>query len=58
MSLPAIAIWIVVIAGIIGIVLVSLQQIGAVPPFVIRILWIIMAVVIGIAAIRLVDAMV
>ena len=47
--------WIVIIlvlAGIIGIVYVVAQQAGiAVPPFIVRIFWIVLAVVIGVVAI-------
>lgn len=43
---------ILVLAGIIGIVYVVAQQAGiAVPPFIVRIFWIVLAVVIGVVAI-------
>lgn len=47
------AIILIAIAGIIGIVLVIVRQAGVtIPPFIIQILWIILAVVVGILAIK------
>lgn len=52
------AIAIVVIAGIVGIVIVVLKQMGvAIPPFVLHVLWICVAVVIGVAAIKFIASM-
>ena len=53
LSLVQLAIAIIVIAGIIGIVMVVLRQMNvAVPKFIVNILWIIFAVVIGVVAIK------
>ncbi len=47
------AIAIILIAAIIGVVIVITKQMGvAIPPFIITILWIILAAVIGIVAIK------
>ena len=52
------AIVLIVIAGIIGIVLVIVRQAGiAIPQFIITILWIILAVIIGVLAIKLILSM-
>ncbi len=52
-SLIQIALFVVVIAGIIGIVFVVTKQVGVqIPPFIITVLWIILAVVIGCVAIK------
>lgn len=52
-SLIQIAIFIIVIAGIIGIVLVVTKQMGvSIPPWIITILWIILAVIIGVVAVK------
>lgn len=52
------AILVIVVAGVIGIVMVVLKQIGVqIPPFIVTILWIILAVVVGIAAIKLIWSM-
>lgn len=57
-SLIQIAIFVIVIAGIIGIVFVVTKQMGiAVPAWIITILWICLAVVIGIVAIRFLASM-
>jgi hypothetical protein len=47
------AIVIIVIAGIVGIVMVIMRQAGvAIPPFIVTVLWIILAVVVGVVAIK------
>ena len=52
------AILIVVIAGIVGIVLVCLRQFGIqIPDFIVKILWIILCVVVGVLAIKFVASM-
>lgn len=57
-SLIQIAIFVIVIAGIIGIVLVVTKQMGvAIPPFIITICWILLAVVIGVIAIKFLASM-
>lgn len=53
LSIAQLAIAIVVIAGIVAIVFVCLRQMGvAVPPFIVTIFWIIVAVVVGVLAIK------
>lgn len=53
-SLIQIAILAIVIAGIIGVVVVITKQVGvAIPPWFIAILWIVVAVAIGVFAVRL-----
>ncbi len=52
-GLAEIVIAIIVIAAVVGILYVALQQFGIViPPFVVRIFWIVMCAVIAILAIR------
>lgn len=54
LSLSQWAIYIIIAAGIIAIVIVILRQLQiVVPVFIINILWIILAVVIGVVAIKL-----
>lgn len=54
-----VAIAIVVIAAVVGLVYVALQQFGvAIPPFIIRIFWIVVAAVLVIAAIKFVAGIV
>lgn len=57
-SLIQIAIFVVVILGVVGIVLVVAKQMGvAIPPFIITIFWIVLAVVIGIVAIKFIASL-
>jgi len=57
-SLIQIAILIIVIAGVIGIVFVVTKQMGVtIPPFIITVLWIVLAVIIGIVAIKFIAGM-
>ena len=57
-SLIQIAIFVIVIAGVIGIVLVITKQMGvSIPPFIITVLWIVLAVIIGIVAIKFIASM-
>lgn len=52
-SIVHIALAIIVIAGIIGIVFVVTRQMGiTIPPFIVNVLWIILAVVIGVVAVK------
>lgn len=52
-SLAALAIWLIVIAAIVAVVVVVLRQLGvSIPPFVVTILWIVAAAVLGVLAIR------
>lgn len=52
------AIAIIVLAGIIGIVMVVTKQMGVpIPPFIIKILWIILAVIIGVLAVKFLMSM-
>lgn len=47
------AIAIIVLAGVVGIVIVVTQQMGVqIPPFIIKVLWILLAVVIGVVAVK------
>jgi hypothetical protein len=47
------AVWIIIVAAIVAIVVVICRQMGvAIPPFVVTILWIILAAVIGVLAIK------
>lgn len=58
LSLFQLAILIVVIAGVVAVVMVVLNQMGiAVPSFIVKILWIIFAVVIGVVAIKFIASM-
>lgn len=53
LSLVQLAILIVVLAGIVGIVIVILKQVGVtIPPFIVAIFWIVLAVVVGVLAIK------
>ncbi len=52
-TLVQIALTLVVLAGIIGIVFVIVRQTGVtIPPFIITVIWICIAVVIGVVAIK------
>lgn len=52
------AIAIVVIAGVVAIVAVILKQMGvAIPPFIITVLWVCVAVVIGVVAIKFIASL-
>lgn len=53
MSVAQWAILIIVVAGIIAIVVAILRQLNvAIPPFIVTILWILLAVIIGVLAIK------
>lgn len=53
MNLPQILIYIVVIAAAIAIVYVALQQFGiTIPPFVVRVFWIVVCCVLAVLAIK------
>lgn len=52
-SIGQLAIFVIVICGIVGIVLVVSKQMGvSVPPFLVKILWIIFAVIVGVVAVK------
>lgn len=47
------ATWIIIVAAIVAIVVVICRQMGvAVPPFIVTILWIILAAIVGVMAIK------
>lgn len=49
----------IILAGVVGIAMVALRQSGiTIPPFIITIMWIVLVVVISIAAIKLILSMV
>lgn len=57
-SLIQLAIFLMVIAGIVGVVFVVIRQAGiTIPPFVLTILWIIFAVVLGVVAIKVLSSL-
>ena len=56
-SLAHVIILVIIAAGIIGIGLICLRQFGiSVPPFIVSIFWVVLAVVIGVLAIRAIMA--
>lgn len=59
MMLYSYVIWLIVLAGVIAILAVVVKQLGIkIPPFVIQILWIVFAVLVGIVAIKLIMGMI
>jgi len=57
-SLIQLAIFIIVVAGVVAIVVVILKQLGVtIPPWLIAILWIVLAVIVGIFAIKVIASM-
>lgn len=57
-SLVNIALTIVILAGIIAVVVVIMKQTGmSIPPFIVTVLWICLAVVIGVVAIKFLASM-
>ena len=52
------ALAIVILAGIAGIVIIVVRQTGVtIPPFIVNVLWVLLAVVIGVFAIKLIAGM-
>lgn len=57
-SIVQIAVFCIVVAGIIGVVYVITRQVGVqIPPWIITIFWILLAVVVGVFAVRFLASM-
>jgi hypothetical protein len=58
LSIIQLALLLIVCAGIVAVVMVILKQIGvAVPEWIVRILWIVFAVVVGVVAIKFIASL-